>query len=193
MRTDVEILLVELLGKLRKRLDSYKVSMKEEIGPMLPEYIFRAHQVLKEIESDLPGMFEMLQEQPSHMHSLQMDQEEWGSVVLVDLLMEVFAKDMVLTKPPETVALILTTFFEDIQSKYVPPADAFYGVLGSLVMAFGVPELIKKYKWGDPEQPYRKAAYKAFLKTIDELLHMDRRSSSGWIPLSSSGSSTRTI
>ncbi|MPC57648.1 hypothetical protein E2C01_051633 [Portunus trituberculatus] len=193
MDKKVQELMVELLERLRGYLDTYSASMKKEVGVTLPRHIFRANRVLQEIEEDLPGMFEILKNEPSHMRSLHRDEKEWGSVVLVDLLMEVFVKDMVLTKPPQTVALILTTLFEDIQSEYVPPADAFYGVMGNLVVAFGMPQLTKKYKWRNPKKPHEKTAYKYFVKVINDLLHSSQLPSSDTVSDSSSGSRSRTI
>lgn len=194
MSKKLQTRVVQLLGRLRGHLDTYRSSMRQEVGPTLSIHVSRARQVLQNIEDGFPGVLEMLQENPSHMSSLQREEAEWGSVVLVDLLMEVFVMDIVLCEPPQTVALILTTFFQDILSDGGSPDEAFYAITGNLVLAFAMPHLARKYKWGDPKPPLEKASYRYFISVVHELLLLSRvSSSSATIPDSNSDSRSRTL
>lgn len=173
-----------MLERLLETLSGYKVSMRRVVGATLPAHVSGAREVLTGIKSDLPQFFERLQEEdPKIIEGLLQEEEEWGSVVLVDVIMEVFFQDVVESEPPQTVALILLAFFQDIQGPKMSAADAYYSVLGNLVVTvFKAPGLMAKSKWKDRKVGAAALAYQHFLQTLEEILLLVRRSRSSSPP-----------
>ena len=177
MKKETETRTRQLVEGLKGHLEGYGASMGMVVGATLTSHISRACQILDNIQNGLPHVFELLQKNnPCHVKDLLQDERAWGSVVLVDLVMEVFMKDIVLKEPPQTVALILTAFFQDIQGGDLSPPDAFFTVLSNLLTLFGMQSLMVNCKWNDTRMPQEKASYIQFIKVLYEVLFRSRDS-----------------
>lgn len=195
MSRELEARVGLLVARLLDTISGYQVSMRQVVGVTLPAHVSGASEVLKSIEKDLPPFFERLKEEdPRIIEGLLQEEEEWGSVVLVDIIMEVFFQDVVEREPPQTVALILLAFFQDIQGPRMSPADAYYSIMGNLVVTvFKAPALMAKSKWKDRKVGAATLAYQCFLQTLEEILLLTRKSPPSLSPSPESVDGTVTL